>query len=64
VKKYQLKGQQYFLDKVESDQLRNTYKIEGIPYYALINKNGKIAFEGYTIKPSEDSTSAKIRSLL
>jgi thiol-disulfide isomerase/thioredoxin len=64
LKKYQLKGQQYFLDKVESDQLRNTYKIEGIPHYALINKNGKIAFEGYTIKPSEDSTSAKIRSLL
>ncbi len=64
LKKYQLQGQLYFLSPMESSLLKKNYRLEGIPHYALINKDGEIAFEGYDLKPSENSTREKIASII
>jgi thiol-disulfide isomerase/thioredoxin len=64
LKKFQLRGQHYFIDEIESKKISEKYTLRGIPHYMLIDKKGKIAFQGYKIKPSDNATTLKIKSLL
>ncbi len=62
--KLKLKGNHYFLDKVQSLELRETLKIEGIPFYFILNKQGSIAEKGGHLRASEPTTLKRITELL
>ena len=49
--KFQLGGQHYLLSKTQSTEMRNLFKIEGIPFYMLIDKTGVIKEKGSHIRP-------------
>ena len=42
----QCNGQHYLLSKTQSAEMRNLLKIEGIPFYMLIDKSGVIKEKG------------------
>ena len=60
--KHQMTGQQYFLDKQQSDDIRASLKINGIPHYFLIDKGGIIIDNGSHLRP--DVVEDKIQELL
>ena len=49
--KFQLAGQHYLLSKKQSAEIRNLYKIDGVPFYMLIDKNGLILEKGSHLRP-------------
>jgi thiol-disulfide isomerase/thioredoxin len=59
---FQLTGQHYFLNKKQSDDIRKTYGITGVPDYFLINKKGVIKEKGFNLQPS--TVKVKIERLL
>ncbi|MBT1707247.1 TlpA family protein disulfide reductase [Fulvivirgaceae bacterium PWU5] len=64
LKKYAHKGIHKFLDEEQSKLLRAKYKVQGVPHYMLIDKDGHIVNVDHSIKPSADETPAAIRGLL
>lgn len=48
----QLTGQQYFLTKEQSTDIRKVYEINGIPHYILIDKKGIIVEKGSHLRPN------------
>jgi thiol-disulfide isomerase/thioredoxin len=64
LKKYAHKGIHKFLDEEQSKILRAKYKVQGVPHYMLIDKDGHIVTMDHSIKPSADETPAAIRGLL
>lgn len=64
LKKFQLEGVHYYLNTNQSKELRNEFKIVGIPHYILVDKTGVIIYEGYKLRPSEDKIKEEIRELL
>ncbi len=55
---FQIGGQHYYLDKEQSSEIRKFLKVEGIPYYFLINEEGKIVEQGL---PPREGISAVVR---
>ena len=49
----QLSGQHYFLSKEQSREIKEFFEFDGIPFYILIDKNGKIKEKGYHLIPLE-----------
>ena len=60
--KLQLGGQNFYLNKQQSAELRHTFNIIGIPFYILMNKDGKIVEKGSHLRP--DDVKEKIMNLL
>lgn len=60
--KLELGGQHYLLDRKQSNDIRNSFEIKGIPFYILINKDGSIVEKGSHLRPSV--ASQKIEKLL
>jgi len=57
-----LGGEQYFLNKKQSKDFRNTFKVYGIPHYFLIDKKGEIIEKGSNLRPN--LVTEKINKLL
>lgn len=64
IKKFQLDGQHYFLDKTQSKAIRKELNIDGIPYYVLIDLNGKTVNSNFGLQPGSDQTKEEIKKLL
>jgi len=60
--KFDLAGQHYFFDKNQSDELRDFFKIAGIPHYILLDGNGVIIDSSNFLRP--DIAKLKIEELL
>jgi thiol-disulfide isomerase/thioredoxin len=60
----QLKGTHYFLNKEQSADLREVLKIDGVPFYVLINRKGLIVEKGSHLRASDLSTLQKIETLM
>lgn len=63
LKRFQLDGQHYFLNHTQSMALRKELKIDGIPRYLLIDRNGKILDSDFD-QPGSEDTKKKISKLL
>jgi thiol-disulfide isomerase/thioredoxin len=61
---FQLGGQQYFLDKTQSTDLRTTFNINGVPTYLLFDKNGVLIEKSTQLRPGDPDTKQKILKLL
>lgn len=64
IKARNLKGEHHWFDKDKSNKLRADYDISGIPFYFLINEEGKIYSKGNNLKPSQSETIEQIEKLL
>jgi thiol-disulfide isomerase/thioredoxin len=64
VKTYGHKGTHRLLDRDQSGIVRQKYKIDAIPHYMLIDREGKLVIAADNIKPSGDNTEAAIRELV
>ncbi|CAM3685148.1 TlpA disulfide reductase family protein [Sphingobacterium prati] len=62
VSKYDLGGQHYFLSAKQSAAIRDLFKVGGIPFYLLIDKDGTIRETGSHLRPL--SAKDKINKLL
>ena len=51
VDRFQLNGQHYFLSEKQSAEISNLFKIGGIPFYLLIDKNGIVKENGSHLRP-------------
>ena len=60
----QMVGLQYFLTKEQSTGLRSAFGIEGIPYYLLVDRQGRVVEHGSHLRPSHPETRTKIEGLL
>lgn len=58
--KYQLAGEHYILDEVQSKLLRDALSINGIPHYILLNNKGEVLDMNMT-RPSDPKTIEKLR---
>lgn len=68
IKKHNIKGENYLLDDNQYFQFKELFKINGIPHFVLIDKNGEI-IDNNTMRPKEHDTVngalvAKINELL
>ena len=61
---FQLGGQQYILDKVQSIDLRTTFSINSVPTYLLFDKNGMLVEKSSQLRPGNPITKQKILDLL
>ena len=61
---FKLGGQQYFLLKNQSDDLRTTFSINGVPTYMLFDKNGVLIEKSSQLRPGSQGTKQKILNLL
>lgn len=59
-----IQGDHYFLDNNQSQIIREKYKIEGIPFYIIIDQNGNIRYKGNEFRPSNKITETEINKLL
>ncbi len=57
-------GQHYLMNTKQSEFFRDVMKVDGIPYYFLINQKGQLVEQGHHIHPSEKLTEEKITNLL
>jgi thiol-disulfide isomerase/thioredoxin len=57
-------AQHYYLNKEETSALWKAFKMSGIPFKILINKNGDIVELGNGLRPDNELTSRKIDKLL
>lgn len=64
VEKYQLNGQNYYLNEVQSRVIGAAIGMVSNPFYLLIDKAGIIIEKGSQIRPSKEGTLGKINSLL
>lgn len=64
LKKYNLQGQHIYLDFNQSKELRKQLNVQGVPYYLLVDQNGKVVEAGFEIRPSEKITESEIKRLL
>lgn len=62
VSEHQLGGQHYFLSNKQASEIYSIFEIQGIPYYMLVDKEGKIVEKGNHIGPM--TVEGKINSLL
>lgn len=62
IDRFQLGGQHYYLDKLQSEEWEKALNITGVPYYFLINKNGIIVENGSYLRPNV--AEGKIEELL
>lgn len=51
VDKFDLQGEHYFLNKEQSNNLREIFEISGIPHYIVINREGEIQNKRYNLRP-------------
>jgi thiol-disulfide isomerase/thioredoxin len=58
-----IEGENYFLNYSQSQAILKTFKITGIPYYLLVNKDGAIA-KANAGRPADDETFDNINNLL
>lgn len=58
-----IEGENYFLNYKQSQALSKNFKIAGIPYYLLVNKDGTIA-KANAGRPADDETIDGINSML
>jgi thiol-disulfide isomerase/thioredoxin len=63
LKKYGHKGIHRLLDGKQSALVKQHYNINSFPHYMLIDKDGRIAYTGGTMRPSNDETVSAIRNL-
>ncbi|NQT27372.1 redoxin family protein [candidate division KSB1 bacterium] len=59
---FKLGGQHYFLSKQQSNDMREVFEINGVPYYILINKSETIVEKGSHLRPA--TVKEKIEKLL
>jgi thiol-disulfide isomerase/thioredoxin len=64
IERYQVGGQHYFLNKIQSNALRKQLDIDGVPHYLLINRDGFIVNPKHELFPSLDYTKTEIEKLL
>jgi thiol-disulfide isomerase/thioredoxin len=57
-------GQHYYCEKKQSGSVRNTFDVDMIPHYMLINRRGEIVGSGSYLRPSFPQTIMKIENLL
>lgn len=51
VSSYDLGGQHYFLSAKQSGSIRDLFKVSGIPFYLLIDRDGTILETGNHLRP-------------
>lgn len=64
IDKFQLSGIHHYLNDKEWQDITNRFKVKGIPYYLLFDKNGIMVDFGFHLRPSEESTKYSIEKLL
>lgn len=57
IKKYQLKGTHYFLDRNQYEYFEKKFLIAGIPRFILIDKSGKIVNSTASLPNSNETIS-------
>jgi thiol-disulfide isomerase/thioredoxin len=63
IKSENIEGDHYFLDINQSQLIRKMYEISGVPFYILLNKNGKLVLKGNAFRPSNPQTKTEILKL-
>jgi thiol-disulfide isomerase/thioredoxin len=56
IKKYNIEGKHYFINKNQEKSLMKTLSIKGFPTYSIINKKGEIINSNSSLKPSNIET--------
>ena len=59
-----IQGDHYFLDNNQSQSIRSKFKIEGIPFYFIIDKKGNITKMGNEYRPSNKITETEINKII
>ena len=62
--RFEIAGQNYLLTEAQSAPLRSAFGIEGIPYYLLVDRQGRVVEQGSHLRPSHPETRTKIEKLL
>lgn len=60
--KFEMGGQNYFLSKKQSKEIKKAFGVQGVPYYVVIDKNGTISEKGSHLRP--DVAESKILELM
>lgn len=63
IKKYNVKGKHYFVNKSKENSLKKIFSVKGFPTYVIINKKGEIINSTKNFKPSSIETIKKLNEL-
>lgn len=63
IKQYQICGTHILLNELQFDYLKAKFLITGVPHYILIDKNGKIDFNGYPGCKADQVIETKLKNL-